>query len=786
VYSSIKGRWPKPGALEATRTQACPQEQSLMLKMFLILALLTSSHAALISTSAKAPLSFQDTRPLTLKQVEQLIESRIDDEVVAREILERGLAFRLPEATFEQLVKRGAGGQTRQALLLQEERAAYAAYSNEKQDPAKRLSLGKEFLRRHPRSEHVAEVESGNRRATLEIFDVAYKAFSANPDAASLDRLLSTGGGILGRGPDRAVAAQVTSQLALATGRGMIGGFYSDLEQSRAYANQALDLLKDTAPPPGLDAEEYARLRANGLSLLYQCQGLYLLRQQDPDAERAIDFLTKAAESKGGPSANDPNTYWLRALARDLIYQKLIEKYEALPKGRRAGKQGQSLCAEINPIANNLIEDYARVISLSAASGSPQLHEEALAALKSLSTTDRPCLSGRTELLDELPAEENRLALVVGIEDYLDERVGKFNYAASDARAVADALQQRAGFRKDRIVLLATGEPAERQPLRSVILRQLANLPDRVSPDRVSGDGLLLIYFSGHVVERNGKSYLLPSDALTGNDALLAETAISVERLKDAIKASGAGQVMLVFDAFRKDPLGESFTRGLSFDTRNQEAAAFAMLLATGVGQRAYESQVKKKGYFTAALIEALKGRAVGGGREVTLDRLVKYLETNVPAEAQRDLGAGAQQRPLAIIEGYQSDELTLAVSESGAPPAKPEPAELIRAARTIHIRSKTIYLRPKLLEDELLKQPEFQTLDLKIVADAKDADLVMDVTLPFLSWTWTYVVTHQASNTQLANGKIREITAGFASPKLAKDMASRLQTLREPAPSKK
>src|SRR5215510_5314517 len=122
-----------------------------MQKMFLILALFTISPVASISSSAKASLSFQDVRPLTLKQIEQLIESKIDDEVVAREIRERGLAFRLPEATFEQLVKRGAGGQTRQALLQQEERAAYAAYSDEKQDPAKRLSLGKEFLRRHPR-----------------------------------------------------------------------------------------------------------------------------------------------------------------------------------------------------------------------------------------------------------------------------------------------------------------------------------------------------------------------------------------------------------------------------------------------------------------------------------------------------------------------------------------------------------------------------------------------------------------------------------------------------------
>src|SRR5262245_50408767 len=748
-----------------------------MPKMSLTLALFFIISAAMISSSAKGSQSSQDTRPLSLKQIEQLIESGIDDEIIAREIRERGLAFRLPAATLEQLVRRGAGEQTRQPLLLQEERAAYAAYMNEKQDPTKRLALGKEFLRQHPRSEHAAEVESGNRRATLDIFGAAYKTFSANLDAASLDRLLATGREILGQRPDRAVAAQITSQLALATGRGMIGGFYSDLEQSRAYASQALDLLEKTAPPPDFDATEYARLRANSLGPLYQCQWLYLLRQPNPEPERAIDFLTKAAESKNGPGANDPNTYWLRTLAYDLIYQKLIEKYQALPKGRRTGKQGQSLCAEINPIANKLIEDYARVISLSAASGSRQLHEEALAALKSLSTTDRPCLAGRTELLDDLPAEENRFALVIGVEDYLDERAGKVNYAASDARAVADTLQQRAGFRKDRIVLLATGEPAERQPLRSVILRQLASLPDRVS-----GDGLFLLYFAGHVFERGGKSYLLPSDALTGNDSLLAETAVSVERVKESIRASGAGQVMLFFDAFRKESLGESLVRGthgLTFDTRNQEAAAFAMLLATGVGQRAYESQTKKQGYFTAALIEALKGRAAGGGREVTLDRLVKYLETNVPAEARRELGAGAEQRPLALIEGYQSDELTLAVSESGAPPAKPDPAELIRAAKTIYVSSKTIFLKPKLLEDELLKQPEFQALGLKFVTDVKDADLVVDVTLPFLTWMWTYVVTHQASNTQLANGKLREITAGLASPQLATDMAARLQTLR-------
>src|SRR5262245_1399050 len=124
-----------------------------MAKMFLILALFINGPAALILSSAGAHQPVQDARPLSLKQVEQMIEGGIDDEVVAREISERGLAFRLPAATLEQLIKQGAGDQTRRALLRQEERAAYEAYVNEKQDAAKRLALGKEFLLRHPRSQ---------------------------------------------------------------------------------------------------------------------------------------------------------------------------------------------------------------------------------------------------------------------------------------------------------------------------------------------------------------------------------------------------------------------------------------------------------------------------------------------------------------------------------------------------------------------------------------------------------------------------------------------------------
>ena len=107
-------------------------------------------------------------------------------------------------------------------------------------------------------------------------------------------------------------------------------------------------------------------------------------------------------------------------------------------------------------------------------------------------------------------------------------------------------------------------------------------------------------------------------------------------------------------------------------------------------------------------------------------------------------------------------------------------PAELARNAQTIHVRSKTIYLNPALLEAELRKLSEFQALKLRIVGEAKDADLVAEITLPFLTWMWTFTVTHRESNAPLFADKLRELTAGVAAPKLAKEMATRLQSLRD------
>jgi uncharacterized caspase-like protein len=266
----------------------------------------------------------------------------------------------------------------------------------------------------------------------------------------------------------------------------------------------------------------------------------------------------------------------------------------------------------------------------------------------------------------EWPAGPKRFALIIGVDHYDDTQITTLGGASNDAKALKDALVRYAGFGEEQVTLLASDQPPERQPTRGNILRRLSNLKGVVPKE-----GLLLVAFSGHGIEREQQAFLLPQDSQVSNDVeLLEQTAINVTQIKAQIKKLGLAQVVMILDACRNDPGGraeadnpltKSFTRGFDFDVRNREVEAFATLYATAVGHRAYEYTEKKQGYFTWALVEGLKGGAANTHGEVTLASLVGYLQDRVPKRVQLDLGAGKEQRPFAVIEGYRADELVVA-----------------------------------------------------------------------------------------------------------------------------
>ena len=276
-----------------------------------------------------------------------------------------------------------------------------------------------------------------------------------------------------------------------------------------------------------------------------------------------------------------------------------------------------------------------------------------------------------------LPGSAKRFAVIVGVDQYADTQITTLGGASNDAKTLANALIRYAGFPSEQVTLLASDQPAERQPTRGNILRRLSNLAAVVPPD-----GLLLISFAGHGIERGGQAFLLPSDSQVSNDVdLLEQTAINVSQIRDRIKKIGVKQVLMIVDACRNDPVGRAnadnpltaaYTRGFNFDLRNREVQAFATLYATEVGHRAYEYKEKRQGYFTWVLVEALRGGAANEKGEVTLASLVKYLQERVPKRVLQDLGPGKNQKPFAVVEGYRADELIISVRDSKAAGAQP------------------------------------------------------------------------------------------------------------------
>jgi uncharacterized caspase-like protein len=143
-------------------------------------------------------------------------------------------------------------------------------------------------------------------------------------------------------------------------------------------------------------------------------------------------------------------------------------------------------------------------------------------------------------------------------------------------------LVRYAGFPSDQVILLASDQPQQRQPNRGNILQYLSNLRGIVPED-----GLLVVSFAGHGIERERNGFLCPSDARNGGIWLLERTAIPVATLHESIRDLGVRQVLIILDACRNDSSGrggednrltDAFAERFNFDVRNKEVTAFATL----------------------------------------------------------------------------------------------------------------------------------------------------------------------------------------------------------------
>jgi len=142
----------------------------------------------------------------------------------------------------------------------------------------------------------------------------------------------------------------------------------------------------------------------------------------------------------------------------------------------------------------------------------------------------------------------------------------------------------------------------------------------------------------------------------------------------------------------------------------------------------------------------------------------------------------------LVIVESTRGQETApdlpaLESTSSGvekAPAAQnSDPQDILRGFKSYYIKSNTIYLHRETLQKELQSRPEFPAWELTETEDSKAADVVITVTLPFLTWEWNYRMVYQPTGTVLGTGKVSAAVEKTAAPQLATMIVKRIREAR-------
>ncbi len=228
----------------------------------------------------------------------------------------------------------------------------------------------------------------------------------------------------------------------------------------------------------------------------------------------------------------------------------------------------------------------------------------------------------RLALAAEHPARGQKWALLIGVDDYTEIR--KLKFAGADQRAFAEQLIA-AGFPQDHVFLLHD-KAAEKKylPFRENIEKQL----DLVL--RLAGtDDSVIVGFSGHGVQLEGKSYFCPEDTRVDK---LAATLIPLDGVYERLRKCRAALRLLLVDACRNDVLPEGqrsigLSRSLGeFDgTKEKPPEGILLVTSCGAGQISMEDKELGHGVFMHFLLEGLRGKAANDSGTVTLMGLYEY-----------------------------------------------------------------------------------------------------------------------------------------------------------------
>jgi WD40 repeat protein len=221
--------------------------------------------------------------------------------------------------------------------------------------------------------------------------------------------------------------------------------------------------------------------------------------------------------------------------------------------------------------------------------------------------------------------------LVVGINRYRNGALN-LNYSVPDARGMA-GLMREAGPRLFSHVQVT--ELTDAQATKAGILAQLRALQGSREEDVVA------VYLAGHGEALGDTWYFIPHELTQPEQPeQLRAGGLSARELAAALKDIPARKVVVFIDACKSGAATAGFAaRGLEERrvlAQLARASGTHLIAASTKEQLASELDALGHGAFTYVVLEGLKGKAAGGGKDITARKLMAYVEQALPEISKR------------------------------------------------------------------------------------------------------------------------------------------------------
>jgi uncharacterized caspase-like protein len=156
-----------------------------------------------------------------------------------------------------------------------------------------------------------------------------------------------------------------------------------------------------------------------------------------------------------------------------------------------------------------------------------------------------------------------RVALCIGNDKYIGKILPN---CVADAQDMGACCENQLGF--DKTIVLTDAN-------RATIIRVVREMRD----DHVKDGSLVLVFFSGHGVEHEGVSYLLPIGMESQNEKDLEEEAVSTHWIMKMFSNFTSTVNVLLLDCCRDDELNNTFTKSKGPGSSGNGAKGFGKSL---------------------------------------------------------------------------------------------------------------------------------------------------------------------------------------------------------------